>query len=641
MVSLLFQIEKSRAKAALEQIGATMRGATGQRGEMASLKEETEKESAELARRKREIEQELRKVEPMVEQAGKAVAGISAEALAEVRSLRAPPAPVRDVLEGVLRLMGIRDTSWNSMKTFLAKRGVKEEIRNWDARRSSPASLEAVAKLCLEDRPESFEERTAKRASLAAAPLAAWVLANLQYGRILQQVAPLEREQRLLGERLASAEAQIGQLESGLSSVEVKVARLQEELAARSRAAAELQVRSEATEASLATARALIEKLEVERSDWLGQLEVLGERKRRLGLEAARTACTLLMYESGRERELELLASERERLAWQSQGLGSDTESFVGAARVLRANLVPLLVDPSGLGLGWLKANLGQPGNDRVEITRPNDPHFLTSVELAVRFGKALLVEDLACSGMPSALLPLLRRRNNGVSVGKVGNFRLFLATRQDWALVDRMLPSEAKAAMSLISLGTSSASLAERLVQKAILQETPEVEAKRREALEREERLSGELESARLDLLKQLGSAQLHFGRSFGTAAAGGAGGGGDAVVSSSSLLESLELTQSKAREIQRALDQSRLDLDDIKVRSKHHLRLANFTALKLYKIIKSYANLGSLYTFTQDALTEIYLQVESSSPSPSTKASSDQSAPTDLDDYKQLKKT
>lgn len=75
------------------------------------------------------IEAELGKVEPLVEQAAQAVAGISADALAEVRSLRAPPAPVRDVLEGVLRLMGIKDTSWNSMKTFLAKRGIKDEIR--------------------------------------------------------------------------------------------------------------------------------------------------------------------------------------------------------------------------------------------------------------------------------------------------------------------------------------------------------------------------------------------------------------------------------------------------------------------------------------------------------------------------------
>lgn len=207
-----------------------MRGATGQRGEMTTLKAETERESTELAKRKviiiivtkvlfmhqrfsiikfkylifflvikRDIEVELGKVEPLVEQASQAVAGIEQSALAEVRSLRAPPAPVRDVLEGVLRLMGIRDTSWNSMKTFLAKRGVKEEIRNWDARRSTAASLEAVEKL-IKERPDSFDEKTAKRASIAAAPLAAWVLANLQYGKILVQVAPLEREQRQLAE---------------------------------------------------------------------------------------------------------------------------------------------------------------------------------------------------------------------------------------------------------------------------------------------------------------------------------------------------------------------------------------------------------------------------------------------------------
>lgn len=49
---LIYQIEKGRANAALEDITATMRGATGQRGEMTNLKAETERESAELARRK-------------------------------------------------------------------------------------------------------------------------------------------------------------------------------------------------------------------------------------------------------------------------------------------------------------------------------------------------------------------------------------------------------------------------------------------------------------------------------------------------------------------------------------------------------------------------------------------------------------
>jgi len=45
-------VEKGRANAALEQITATMRGATSQRGEMTNLKANTERESVELARRK-------------------------------------------------------------------------------------------------------------------------------------------------------------------------------------------------------------------------------------------------------------------------------------------------------------------------------------------------------------------------------------------------------------------------------------------------------------------------------------------------------------------------------------------------------------------------------------------------------------
>ncbi|XP_023246189.1 cytoplasmic dynein 2 heavy chain 1 [Copidosoma floridanum] len=596
------EVEKGRANAALEQITATMRGATGQRGEMTSLKLETEKESAELARRKRDIEGELGKVEPLVEQAAQAVAGISAEALSEVRSLRAPPAPVRDVLEGVLRLMGIRDTSWNSMKTFLAKRGVKEEIRNWDARRSSPASLEAVAKL-VADRADSFEERTAKRASQAAAPLAAWVLANLQYGQILQQVAPLEREQRVLADRLRAAEAQIGKLESGLTSVEGKVARLQEELAAHSRGAAELGLRTEATEASLATARTLLGKLEAEHRDWQTQFQTLTERRDKLGADAA-LAASLLVYqthpgskeeEASRGRVLELLASERDRLQWRAQGLPADTESLVGATRAIRGDLVALFVDPSGVAVGWLRANVG---GTRLEVTHPGDARFLTSVELAVRFGKPLLVEEVV--ELPTVLLPLLRRgrlRLGDRGLAAQRGFQLFLATRQE-SLLDA-LPSEADAVLVKISLGSGSRSLAERLIDKAILQETPEVESQRREALEREERLSGEMEAARLELLVQLGAAR-----------------GQDVLQEGGGLLSSLELTQSKAKEIARALEDSRRDLEEIGKRSREHERLAKFAAI-LNRFVGAFASLSSLYVFTAETIADIFLEVERMRPS------------------------
>lgn len=84
------------------------------------------------------------------------------------------------------------------------------------------------------------------------------------------------------------------------------------------------------------------------------------------------------------------------------------------------------------------------------------------------------------------------------------------------------------------------------------LLNETPELEAQRREALEREERLSGERDAARLDLLSQLATAR---GQDLLQESQGGQGG----------LLSTLEATQSKAKEIALALEESRQSLSEV----------------------------------------------------------------------------
>jgi dynein heavy chain 2 len=69
-----------------------------------------------LDKRKKAIDIELSDIEPLVQEARQAVGSIKSDQLTEIRSLRAPPDVIRDILEGVLRLMGIFDTSWVSMK---------------------------------------------------------------------------------------------------------------------------------------------------------------------------------------------------------------------------------------------------------------------------------------------------------------------------------------------------------------------------------------------------------------------------------------------------------------------------------------------------------------------------------------------
>ena len=46
--------------------------------------------------------------------------------------------------------------------------------------------------------PEVLLFQTAKRASVAAAPLAAWVVANVKYSVVLEKIEPLENEQAQL-----------------------------------------------------------------------------------------------------------------------------------------------------------------------------------------------------------------------------------------------------------------------------------------------------------------------------------------------------------------------------------------------------------------------------------------------------------
>ena len=84
--------------------------------------------------RKADVEVELSSITPMVEAAKEAVGSIKRENLDEIRSLKAPPEAIADVLSAVLMLLGINDTSWSAMKKFLGNRGVKDDILAFDVR---------------------------------------------------------------------------------------------------------------------------------------------------------------------------------------------------------------------------------------------------------------------------------------------------------------------------------------------------------------------------------------------------------------------------------------------------------------------------------------------------------------------------
>ena len=83
------------------------------------------------------------------------------------------------------------------MNSFLGKRGVKEEIINFDPRDVARENRESVEQL-LRKKSDSFAQENAAKASQAAGPLAAWVIANVKYLKVLEKIRPSEEKQSKL-----------------------------------------------------------------------------------------------------------------------------------------------------------------------------------------------------------------------------------------------------------------------------------------------------------------------------------------------------------------------------------------------------------------------------------------------------------
>ena len=82
----------------------------------------------------------------------------------------------------------------------------------------------------------------------------------------------------------------------------------------------------------------------------------------------------------------------------------------------------PFIVDPSSQATEWLKTHLGKEEN--LEVTNVNDERFFLNLELAVRFGKTLIIQDV--NQIEPILYPLLREEVVGQGPYKVKktNFR-------------------------------------------------------------------------------------------------------------------------------------------------------------------------------------------------------------------------
>eukprot|EP00056_Hartaetosiga_gracilis_P017754 m.8317 g.8317 ORF g.8317 m.8317 type:complete len:4146 (-) comp6080_c0_seq1:66-12503(-) len=605
--------KQAAAAEAMEDIERALTQASSQKVEAEHLKKMLAEEEKKLNHRKEDIEEQLSTIKPTLEAAKKAVGNIKTKDLTEIKSLRAPPPGVSAILTGVMMLMGINNSSWKSMKSFLSRRGVQSEIVDFDQRRITE-DIRANVEEFLVDNGKYFELENAKRASKAAAPLSQWVKANLAYSSVLVKVAPLEEENHVLEENLRESEVKLKHLTDEVGKIDAYVADLRKKYTKNTEEGARLQIKVEDAQKTIDAAEGLISKLDGERVRWHDQVKEYELQLSALPLEALLSAGFLVYLPQASEgvradltkkwcddtglladnptfSPLSFLSTENDQLVWRSEGLPSDQLSLENGAVVSSKLDKPLfLVDPSRSGLSWIKKHLS---NSPVDIASQKDENFGTNLELAIRFGKTFVVQDV--HDIEPILYPIIKHEfvlqgsRMCVHVGEKvvdynETFRLILTTRRPRA----NLPPEIKSHLTEVNFTVTREGLAGQLLARTLEYEKPELEMRKTELVKKEEELKLSLNQLENRLLVELANAEGN-------------------ILENKTLLASLNETKESSSVISASLEESQKLQESLNQERYVYLPLARH-ASKLYFLMGDLVKVNNMYQFSLASFVELF---------------------------------
>uniref|UniRef100_A0A0N4ZU30 Cytoplasmic dynein 2 heavy chain 1 n=1 Tax=Parastrongyloides trichosuri TaxID=131310 RepID=A0A0N4ZU30_PARTI len=604
--------KQKEADVALVAITQSMSGATDQKADMEQLKEDVEKESLRIEKQKKIIDEQLSEVEPLLKEARKAVGAIKSESLSEIRSLRAPPEAIRDILQAVLLFMGIMDTSWEAMRKFLGKSGVKDEIINFDARKITPTAGSKVSAL-MKQKASSFEEKNAKRASVAAAPLAAWVKANLQYAEILEKIQPLEKEKEKLMKNLQKSKNQMDNLSKGLLTVDAKVAQLKENFEELMKEATQIKIDLEKEQAIIGTAETLVNRLEGEYQRWteqntslqkeLDQLEIrsilaagfvtfMGTSSEDLRSSMHNEWCKVLGIDDFHLSKY--LATDNEILSWKRNELPEDQLSIENTAIIFNCVDYCLIIDTTGRVCDFLYKELK---DNNVEVIKAGRSDLLLQIELGVRFGKTIIVNDVM--EIEPGIVELLRRNistqgpRQVIQIGsndKVDfnpSFKLFLCTKNPQI----KLPSYMSSIVTEVNYSTTKSGLTAQLLSLSISIQKPELDKRSNELTSETEKMQIKLHELENVLLDELANST-------------------GSVIENKQLLDSLQELKENSEKIGIALKESRQLQEELNNQRNVYLDLANKSSA-LYFAIKDLHKQNNMYNFGVSTIIKLFKKV------------------------------
>jgi len=355
-----------------------------------------------------------------------------------------------------------------------------------------------------------FTVEMALKASSLAVGLCKWVKAMKTYHEIAKVVIPKMDALRVKEAELATANKQLAQAQAQLAAAQASLDEMQIKFDTAMAEKQKLQDEADNTKRKMDAANALISGLSGEKVRWTQQSKEFDDQISRLVGDCA-IACAFLSYlgpfnkvfrdkltkssfvNDALERKVPgtkglditaMLVDNATTGEWNLQGLPTDELSTQNGILTTRASRYPLMVDPQGQGLSWIRSKEAE---NNVKETSFQDRGFRVKLEQCMEGGLPLLLANVE-NELDPVLDPVLDKsfikkgRNYIVALADKecdidpDKFSLCITTR----LPNPHFTPELSARVTVIDFTVTIKGLEDQLLARVVLQEKPELESER-----------------------------------------------------------------------------------------------------------------------------------------------------------------
>jgi dynein heavy chain 1 len=490
----------------LQQMVADQNVAEKRKVEADKMSTDVKQQQIQIDERKNEAQRDLDEAEPALRSAQATVRGIKKRDLDEVRNLARPPNNVKLTLECVAIMLGENKVEWADVRKLLSKSDFIPNILNFDADKLAAKQIKLVREKYLDGNPDLTIE-SVTRSSRACGPLYQWAESQIRYSTVYTRIQPLrdeveqlEKDSKIVKDQLETVEAEVNSLEASIGHYKSDYALLIRDVEA-------LKAEMKAVSTKVERAESLLKSLGHENERWQKSSagfqnllrSLVGDgllmsafltytgffdfKTRSLMMERWKHTLDVLGIEYRDDLGLvESLSKASSRLEWQAQGLPGDQLSLENGVILDHAVRFPLVVDPSGAAISFLMKRYH---DDKIQKTSFLDKAFMKTLTGAVRFGTALLVENV--EHIDPILNPLLNKelqRTGGRTLVRIGteeidyspHFKIILSTKNPAV----QLTPDICSRVTLVNFTVTPASLQSQSLSQVVKVEKPELEVQR-----------------------------------------------------------------------------------------------------------------------------------------------------------------